>query len=61
MLILLRGESVLVDVQTISIVIAAVSVVIAVVNSILTNRRAESRRQMELKTRQVKFFFGSLE
>ena len=48
---------ILVDVQTVSIVIAAVSVVIAVINSILTNRRAESRRQMELKTRQVKFFF----
>ena len=46
----------MVDVQTVSIVIAAVSVVIGVVNSILTNRSAERRRQMELKTRQVQFF-----
>ena len=46
----------MVDVQTASIVIAAVSVVIAAVNSIVTNRRAESRRQMEQKTSQVQFF-----
>ena len=46
----------MVDVQTVSVVIAAISVVIGVTNSILTNRRAESRRQMELETRQVEFY-----
>jgi len=47
----------LVDVQTVSVVIAATSVVIVAVDLILTNRRAEDRRQLDLKTRQVKFFF----
>ena len=56
MLILIQGEYVLIDVQTVSIVIAAVSVVIGVANSILTNRRAESRRQIELETRQAEFY-----
>ena len=46
----------LVDVQIVSIVIAAVSVVIGVANSILTNRREESRRQIELETRQAEFY-----
>jgi hypothetical protein len=40
----------LVDVQTISIVIAATSVVIGVINSIMSNRRAEKQRQMQLFT-----------
>ena len=46
----------MVDIQTVSVVIAAISVVIVAVNLILTNRRTESRRQMDLKTRQVRFF-----
>jgi len=58
MLILIQGEYVLVDVQTVSVVIAAISVVIVAVNLILANRRAESRRQTYLKTRQVKFFLN---
>ena len=45
----------MVDVQTVSVVIAATSVVIVAVNLILTNRRAEDRRQLDLKTIQVKF------
>ncbi|UCH02607.1 MAG: hypothetical protein JSV20_02135 [Candidatus Bathyarchaeota archaeon] len=46
----------LVDVQTISIVIAATSVVIGVINSILSNRRAEQNRQIELENRQIETF-----
>ena len=46
----------MVDLQTVSIVIAAISVVIGVANSILTNRRAERRRQIELETRQEELF-----
>jgi hypothetical protein len=40
----------LVDIQTISIVIAATSVVIGVINSIMSNKRAEKQRQMQLFT-----------
>lgn len=38
----------MVDIQTISIVIAATSVVIGVINSMLASRRAEQQRQMQL-------------
>lgn len=46
----------MVDIQIVSIVIAAVLVVIGVANSILTNRRAEGRRQIELGTGQAEFY-----
>lgn len=36
------------DVQTVSIVIAAVSVVIGVISSILSNRRSDEQRQVQL-------------
>ena len=46
----------LVDAQIVSIMIATVSVEIGVANSILTNKSAESRRQIELEMRQVEFY-----
>ena len=46
----------MIDLQTVSIVIAAVSVVIGVANSILNNERAERRRQLEQETRQAEFY-----
>ena len=47
---------ILVDVQTISIVIAATSVVIGVINSILSSRRSEKTEQLALETRQAQLF-----
>jgi hypothetical protein len=47
---------ILMDVQTISVVIAAVSVIIGVINSILSSRRAEKNDQQMLETRQAQLF-----
>ena len=44
------------DVQTVSIVIAAVSVVIGVINSIMSNKKAEEQRQMQLFTQLYDYF-----
>ena len=38
------------DVQTITVVIAGISVVIGVINSIISSRRADQQRQMQLFT-----------
>jgi len=46
----------MVDLQTISVVIAATSVVIGVVNSILSSRRSEKTMQITLETRQAQLF-----
>jgi hypothetical protein len=46
----------LVDVQTVSIVIAASGLFIAAVNSILSNRRTEKTQQLTLETRQAQLF-----
>ena len=46
----------LVDVQTISIVIAASGLFIAASNSILSNRRTEKNQQLTLETRQAQLF-----
>ena len=46
----------MVDVQTISVVVAATSVVAFVVNSMLTSRREEKRSQQTLETRQAQLF-----
>jgi hypothetical protein len=46
----------MVDVQTISIVVAAVSVFIAAINSIYSSRRAEQNDQQMLETRQAQLF-----
>jgi hypothetical protein len=42
----------MVDVQTISIVVAAAGVFIAAINSIYTSRRADEQRQLTLETQQ---------
>ena len=44
------------SIETISIVIAAVSVVIGVINSILSNRKAEEQRQMQIFTQLYDYF-----
>jgi hypothetical protein len=44
------------DIQTISVVIAAISVVIGVINSILSSRKADQQRQVEVETRQAELF-----
>lgn len=44
------------DIPTVSIVIAAVSVVIGVINSIMSNRKAEEQRQMQLFTQLYDYF-----
>jgi hypothetical protein len=41
------------DIQTITVVIAGISVVIGVINSIMSNRKAEAQRQIELKTQEL--------
>jgi hypothetical protein len=46
----------LIDVQTITIVIAAISVVIGVINSIMSNREAQQTRERELETRHAQLF-----
>jgi hypothetical protein len=46
----------LVDVQTISIVIADSGVFIAAVNQILSRRRADKTAQLQLETRQAQLF-----
>jgi hypothetical protein len=46
----------LIDLQTISVVIAAMSVVIGVINSILSSRRAEKTMRTTLETRQAQLF-----
>jgi hypothetical protein len=48
----------LVDVQTVSVVIAAASVVAFVINSIITSRREEKRSQQTMDTRQAQLFMG---
>jgi len=42
----------MVDVQTISIVVAAAGLFIAAINSIYSSRRAEEQRQLTLETQQ---------
>jgi len=44
------------DVQTISIVIAAISVAVAAINSIQLGREAQKTRERELETRQTQLF-----
>ena len=46
----------MVSVETVSIVIAAVSVVIGVINSIMSNRKAEQQRQMQIFTQLYDYF-----
>ena len=46
----------LVDIQTVSIVIAASGVFIAAVNQILSRRRTEKTEQLSLETRQAQLF-----
>jgi len=48
----------MVDVQTISVVIAAASVAAFVANSIIISRREEKRSQQNLETRQAQLFMG---
>jgi hypothetical protein len=43
----------MVDIQTVSIVVAAVGVLIAAVNSVITSRQANQQREMELKARRA--------
>ena len=50
-----RGDRIL-DIQTITVVIAGISVVIGVINSIMSNRKAEEQRQTEIQTRQAELF-----
>ena len=46
----------MVDIQTVSIVIAATGVFIAAVNQILSRRRTEKTEQLSLETRQAQLF-----
>lgn len=46
----------MVDVQTISIVVAAVGVFIAAINSVYSSREATRQRQTEIETRQAELF-----
>jgi len=43
----------LVDVQTVTVVIAGISVIIGVINSILASRRAEKQRELTQQTQQL--------
>lgn len=46
----------MVDVQTVTVVIAGISVVIGVINSIRASREAKEQRQVEVETRQAELF-----
>lgn len=44
------------DIPSISVVVAATSVVIGVINSIISSRKADSQRETEVMTRQAQLF-----
>jgi hypothetical protein len=44
------------DLQTISIVLGGVGLFIAAINSIISSRKADQQRQVEIETRQAELF-----